>query len=412
MITQTPDTILTNLKLWAGVVHLDQLVAIDWRGWLAILGFILILVATLGPLVRMIRGEGSGRNPSSTVEAGRSENTVPAPDTRLVQLSEAWMMPAWDKAIALLIAVRGAQQSRHPLQAELMQLGLFDPAVASWRAVQARIKGERTDDLDALMARMYEQYEMIVKWISFAGEAVGLPVPGSQPLLDWREDDAKCLDHIRDLVALPDFKISQLEQSYRTIQEGGVAKSVRQRLGASVSSEAGYLPLIVEVDNHDDSSGQWRCLKVTNPNTVTARAVTVTTEAFLIDGSRVAGWGPPPGFAFPWRTWQHDDATVTTDIPNGPPHYADLFIGPPDRTHGFDYANRGPVGSRSVQRINCMGQGRFVLQAIVAASDPPIPPAPIRLLVTFDTLDRLHVRFMQKDEVNPPSDLGITTEER
>jgi hypothetical protein len=88
--------------------------------------------------------DGSLRTPEPV---DTSQSTAPPPmSPELVQFVNAWFMPAWDQAIDRLLRIKGALNTRMGGSVELLlQKGIIDPAVASWRAVQERLRGERTE---------------------------------------------------------------------------------------------------------------------------------------------------------------------------------------------------------------------------------------------------------------------------
>lgn len=165
------------------------------------------------------------------------EEKPAADDAELVQFVNAWMMPAWQKATEVLIPIRGDVKSKHGERIEaLLQMAVIDSAIATWRAVQERIKGERGGDLDGLVAAMYEKYELIVRWIDEAGDMVDQPWSDNRRFREWQAEDGKLLDHLRDFVARPAASSSALAVVYRRTEEGGVSKIVRERLAKRPSS--------------------------------------------------------------------------------------------------------------------------------------------------------------------------------
>ena len=164
----------------------------------------------------------------------RTDALVDAP---MIQFVNAWMMPAWEKAISVLIPIRSDVKRRHGDRIEaLLQMGVFDRAIPTWRAVKERISGERAGDLDELVTAMYEQYESIVRWIDEAGDMVEQPYADSRRFQEWQEEDRKLTDKLREFVASPSVATSKLASVRARIDEGGVNRIVRERLGKRPSS--------------------------------------------------------------------------------------------------------------------------------------------------------------------------------
>lgn len=162
------------------------------------------------------------------------EASVPAgdpPDPDLVTLVNARLMPAWEAAMAVMSPIRSAVRSRYGEAVwALFQMGVFDQIDPARQAVKERIASERSGNLDPLVAAMYEKYEMMVRWIDGAGGMVDQPYADSRRFRDWIDEDARLIERLRDLVAEPSRASSALTEARRKIEEGGVAKVVRQRL--------------------------------------------------------------------------------------------------------------------------------------------------------------------------------------
>jgi hypothetical protein len=163
----------------------------------------------------------------------KGPKSKPAP-AELISFVNAWMMPTWQKALEdNLLPIRGEVKRAVGSSIEaLLQLGIIDPAVDSWRSVQAKLAGEGDESLDALSARMYDKYELIVEWIWAAGDMVNLPSSDSRRFKEWQVADEKFLDRLRELVSLPKFRLSRLAATVKEKEDGGKAKQIRRNLAA------------------------------------------------------------------------------------------------------------------------------------------------------------------------------------
>lgn len=150
----------------------------------------------------------------------------------LIQFVNAWLMPAWDKALAILIRIRGQVRQIEGERIEaLLQLGIIDRVVNSRRLLRERLAGEGVSPLEELAANAYRDYELLVKWIWHGGTRINLAaITDSQGFHDWQAADDKLLDHLRALIANPTLKLPNLSTTFREIEEGGAAKLVRLNL--------------------------------------------------------------------------------------------------------------------------------------------------------------------------------------
>jgi hypothetical protein len=150
----------------------------------------------------------------------------------LIQFVNAWLMPAWDKALEILIRIRGQVRQIEGERIEaLLQLGIIDPVVKSRTRLRERLAGQGFSPLEELIADAYRAYELLVKWIWHGGMTINLAaITDSQGFHDWQAADDKLLDHLRALIANPTLKLPNVSTAFREIEEGGVAKLVRLNL--------------------------------------------------------------------------------------------------------------------------------------------------------------------------------------
>jgi hypothetical protein len=150
----------------------------------------------------------------------------------LMQFVNAWLMPAWDKALELLVRIRGQVRQIEGERIEaLLQLAVIDPVVNSRTRLRERLAGQGLSPLEELIADAYRAYEFLVKWIWHGGMKINLAtITDSQDFHDWQAADDKLLDHLRALIANPTLKLPNLSTAFREIEEGGVAKLVRLNL--------------------------------------------------------------------------------------------------------------------------------------------------------------------------------------
>ena len=83
-----------------------------------------------------------------------------------------------------------------------------------------------------ITADAYDRYEFLVKWICFAGEIVNRPGVDNRLYIAWVTEDVKLANQLRSFLALPEFSDSALAHKVKELADGGVAKSVRDRMSA------------------------------------------------------------------------------------------------------------------------------------------------------------------------------------
>lgn len=170
----------------------------------------------------------------------------------LSQFLTAWMIPAWDKALDVLSAIRGKVRSDQGERIEaLLKLGVIEPAADTNTAVQHRVNSMRTDALDPLIAEMYRKYELIVRWIWEAGDMVKWYGP-PHILKEWREADDKFLDQLRALVNLPTLDAPALRGAFKQFDEGGVAKIMRKNLAEQENRLLCEPTIVIDADYGSD----------------------------------------------------------------------------------------------------------------------------------------------------------------
>ena len=170
----------------------------------------------------------------------------------LSQFLTAWMIPAWDNALNVLLALRGKVRSDQGERIEdLLKMGVVETAASARTSVQHRLDGERTDAIDPLVAAMYEKYELIVRWIWETGEMVEWYGP-PHVLKEWREADDKLLDHLRGLVNLPNLNAPALRGAFKKLDEGGIAKIMRKNLAAQENRLVCEPTIVVDADYAPD----------------------------------------------------------------------------------------------------------------------------------------------------------------
>ena len=191
-----------------------------------------------------------------TPSEGATKEHSPAPTEsippELSQFLTAWMIPAWDKALDVLLALRGKVRSDQGERIEaLLQMGVIEPAANARSAVQDRLNAERTDAIDPLVAEMYEKYELIVRWIWETGNMVRWTGP-PHLVEEWRRVDDKCTDHLRALVNLPTLDAPALRATFKKVDEGGVAKIMRKNLAAQENRLVCEPTIVVDPDYGPD----------------------------------------------------------------------------------------------------------------------------------------------------------------
>lgn len=211
-----------------------------WALFIMVLGAVIIVLAALNflfgvlhrPLVWVwshVRRVRIGLAPQQA--------RVASDDDDLIRFTNAWLIPAWDKAFSILLPYRSEVKKDLGDRIEaLLQRGVIDPAVNSASAVRRYLNGERNGELDQLLAKMYEEYESVIRWLCELTEWIGHADADRRRITDWREFDHKAIDHLRDLVASPQLSRSSLAQSFRTHDEGGVAQIVRRTLDERAGS--------------------------------------------------------------------------------------------------------------------------------------------------------------------------------
>ncbi len=150
----------------------------------------------------------------------------------LIQFVNAWLMPAWEKGLGILIRIRGEVRRIEGERIEtLLQLGIIDPVVSSRTRLQERLAGQGISPLEELLADAYRNYELMVRWLWHGGITINLAaITDTQEFRDWQVADDKLLDNLRALVANPTLELPTLTIAFREIDEGGVAKQVRLKL--------------------------------------------------------------------------------------------------------------------------------------------------------------------------------------
>jgi hypothetical protein len=156
---------------------------------------------------------------------------VVPPPPELVQFVNAWFMPAWDKAMDLFSPIcRAVTANTGEAQGALLEMAVLHPAKASCTAVQERLRGERADDFNKLIADMYRHYESIVRWVVQAERMANWRFDNDSRIGEWRREDDKLLDHLRALVALPHFASTSLQLAFKELDDGGTVKYFRREL--------------------------------------------------------------------------------------------------------------------------------------------------------------------------------------
>lgn len=159
-------------------------------------------------------------------------------DDKIIQWVNAWLEPAWDKAIPYLLELRDEQkriaEPVHQYQALLLQEAVIEPAARARGDVQKWIRHDTDaplESLDTLAAAMYRQYERMVAHIWQAGAAFGVTWwHKPRQLEEWQEIDKGTLDRLRELTAAPEFGDSELRPACREVIEGGAGKLYRDRI--------------------------------------------------------------------------------------------------------------------------------------------------------------------------------------
>ena len=217
---------LWNITILAGGALVGLLIAVVGRfpfwGWL-------LAIAVSAALGLFISNEMTSRR--LLHRHGRPVRlTRESPE--LIQFVNAWLMPAWDKALDILVRIRGQVRQTEGERIEaLLQLGIIDPVVSSRRLLRERLAGQGNSPLEELVADGYRHYELVVKWLWHGGTTINLAaIVDSQDFRDWQAADDKLLDHLRALIAHPTLELPNLSTAFREIEEGGVAKLVRLNL--------------------------------------------------------------------------------------------------------------------------------------------------------------------------------------
>lgn len=150
----------------------------------------------------------------------------------LIQFVKAWLLPPWEKALGIIVRIRGEVRRIEGERIEqLLQLGVIDPVVSSRTRLQERLAGQGTSPLEELVAEAYRKYELLVGWLWHGGITIDLAaITDTQDFRDWQVADDKLLDHLRALIANPTLELPTLTVAFREIEEGGVAKLVRRNL--------------------------------------------------------------------------------------------------------------------------------------------------------------------------------------
>ena len=158
-------------------------------------------------------------------------------DPQLIQFTNAWLLPAWHQAIHQMIQIRGeVRRTKGELMEALLQQAVMEPGGAAYTRLQARLHDESDEPLEILIVELYGLYEDLVRWIWQVGAEVGLPLSDSRRFQEWQENDGKLLDHMREMVALPDFEGTRLAAANLAAENGGVRQQVRYELARRPSS--------------------------------------------------------------------------------------------------------------------------------------------------------------------------------
>jgi MFS family permease len=217
---------LWNITILAGGALVGLLVAVVGRfpfwGWL-------LAIAVSAALGLFISNEMTSRRLLHR-HARPVRLTRDSPE--LIQFVNAWLLPAWEKALGILVRIRGEVRRIEGERNEaLLQLGVIDPTVSSRRLLQDRLSGQGTSPLEMVVADAYRSYEVVVKWLWHGGMTINLAVIANcQDFHDWQVADEKLLDHLQALIANPTLELPNLTVAFREIEQGGVAKLVRLNL--------------------------------------------------------------------------------------------------------------------------------------------------------------------------------------
>lgn len=158
-------------------------------------------------------------------------------DPQLIQFTNAWLLPAWHQAIEQMIQIRGeVRRTKGELMEALLQQAVMEPGGAAYGRLQTRLQDESDEPLEILIVELYGLYEDLVRWIWRVGASVNLPFSDSQRFQEWQENDGKLLDHLREMVASPDFEGTRLATVNLEAENGAVRKQVRYELTRRPSS--------------------------------------------------------------------------------------------------------------------------------------------------------------------------------
>jgi hypothetical protein len=206
-------------------------------------GIFVASVILVGLVVNVLRGDhkpqqGAGHaTPDGAPDSKGVGSGGPADLPEVVQFANAWMLPAYDKALNALLPIRnGLQEGDHRdrLLANLLQHAIIEPAAGANGSVRNRIAGTDDRPLDALIADLYEKYQWIATWIWHGIELVDQSVFAGA-LADWRAIDEKCLDRLREVIGLPQLASSALRSS---VEQVGWGEGVRKGLSDRLASQA------------------------------------------------------------------------------------------------------------------------------------------------------------------------------
>ena len=217
---------LWNIIILAGGALVGVLVAVFGRfpfwGWL-------LAIAVSAALALFISNEMTSRR---LLHRHGLPIRLTRESPELIQFINAWLMPAWDKALDILVRIRGQVRQIEGERIEaLLQLAIIDRVVNSRSLIRERLAGQGVSPLEELAANGYRDYELLVKWIWHGGTTINLAaITDSQGFHDWQAADDKLLDHLRALIANPTLELPNLSKAFREIEEGGVAKLVRLNL--------------------------------------------------------------------------------------------------------------------------------------------------------------------------------------
>ena len=288
-----------------------------------IIGLLLLAWLGLGARERQEAKSWSGLDASITPPLATADSPLHAiPEDadphELVVFGNSAFVPAWNSAIQLMVDTRSQILRREGDRIEAMFQQIMERNGAAWRTLDARLRekaGELT--LDQALADAYVHYELMVRWIKQGGEPHGLPAQNPH-LNDWWKSDTRLLDKLSDLVGHPAFQSSALAKVFKEQTDSGIPKAIREKLqpkGASL--EAKPLETSLDVD------GEWRRLRVFNPNPFTAKRCCVQILEYEMPG-RDDVQLPSKGFKFGWSTTNLDKPSRYIDIGPSAVAFADL----------------------------------------------------------------------------------------